>query len=141
DYIATGKVKLIFREYPLDGAARIASALTRCFSGDQYFSFLDLLFGNQTSWIKDFDNNGQLTREDIMEGLSRMGAQAGMTREKVDSCAADPKNLATVDANWQEGMKRYSVNATPTFIVNGVKTDPMPYDGWKKLLDGLLAKS
>src|SRR5258708_693686 len=62
DYIDTGKVKLIFREYPLDGAARMASAVARCFSGDQYFSFIDLLFANQMNWIKDFDNNGQLTK-------------------------------------------------------------------------------
>ena len=46
EYIDTGKVKLIFREFPLDGAARMASAVARCFSGDQYFSFIDLLFAN-----------------------------------------------------------------------------------------------
>src|SRR5689334_7598397 len=82
DYIDTGKVKLIFREYPLDGAARLASSVARCFSGDQYFSFIDLLFANQMNWIKDFDNNGQLTKEDIVEGLTEMGRQAGMPREK-----------------------------------------------------------
>jgi protein-disulfide isomerase len=38
NYIDTGKVKLIFREYPLDGAARMAAAVARCLSGDQYFS-------------------------------------------------------------------------------------------------------
>jgi len=99
DYIDTGKVKLIFREYPLDGAARMASAVARCFSGDQYFSFIDLLFANQMNWIKDFDNNGQLTKEDIAEGLAQMARQAGMPREKVLACADDPKNLALVDAN------------------------------------------
>src|SRR5512139_2657733 len=34
DYIDTGKAKLVFREFPLDGAARMASAVARCFSGD-----------------------------------------------------------------------------------------------------------
>src|SRR5690348_6219388 len=58
DYIDTGKVKLIFREYPLDGAARMASAVARCLSGEQFFAFIDLLFKNQPSWIKDFDGNG-----------------------------------------------------------------------------------
>lgn len=46
DYVETGKVKVVFREYPLDGAARMASAVARCFTGDQYFSFIDLLFAN-----------------------------------------------------------------------------------------------
>ena len=72
DYIDTGKVKLIFREFPLDGAARMASAVARCFSGDQYFSFIDLLFANQMNWIKDFDGNQMITKEDIVEGLSQI---------------------------------------------------------------------
>src|SRR5262245_42647744 len=57
NYIDTGKVKLVFREYPLDAAARMASAVARCFNGDEYFSFIDLLFANQMNWIKDFDGN------------------------------------------------------------------------------------
>ena len=40
DYVDTGKVKVVFREYPLDGAARMASAVARCLSGDQYFPSL-----------------------------------------------------------------------------------------------------
>jgi protein-disulfide isomerase len=146
DYIDTGKVKLIFREYPLDGAARMASAVARCFSGDQYFSFIDLLFANQMNWIKDFDGNGQLTKEDIQHGLAEMGRQAGMPGDKVNACADDPMNLALVDANWQEGMTRYNVNSTPTFVISsaskpGVITHPgeFPYEELKKTLDPLVA--
>ncbi len=107
DYIDTGKVRMIFREYPLDGAARMASAVARCLSGDQYFSFIDLLFANQMNWIKDFDGNGQLTKEDILTGLEMMGRFAGMSKEKVDQCADNKNNLALVDANWMEGMNKY----------------------------------
>src|SRR5262245_11798585 len=119
DFIDTGKVRLVFREFPLDGAARMASALARCFSGDEYFSFIDLLFANQMNWIKDFDGNGMLTREDILEGLAQMARQKGMPRERVEACAKDETNLAAVDANWRDGENRYSVRATPTFLVNG----------------------
>jgi len=141
DYIDTGKVKLIFREYPLDGAARMASAVARCFQGDQYFSFIDLLFANQMNWIKDFDGNGQLTKEDIQKGLADMGRQAGMPSDKVNACGDDPMNLALVDANWQEGMSRYGVDSTPTFIINGVKhSGEIPYDQLKAILDPLVGK-
>jgi protein-disulfide isomerase len=141
DYIDTGKVKLIFREYPLDGAARMASAVARCFSGDQYFSFIDLLFANQMNWIKDFDGNQQITKEDITEGLTQMARQAGMPREKVMSCADDPANLKLVDDNWQEGQTRYNVNSTPTFIINGTPhPGEIPYDQLKAILDPLVGK-
>jgi protein-disulfide isomerase len=141
DYVDTGKVKVVFREYPLDGAARMASAVARCLSGDQYFSFIDLLFKNQMNWIKDFDNNNQLTKEDILEGLSLMGRFAGLSREKVQSCADDPKNLALVDANWMEGQTKYNVNSTPTFIINGTShAGEIPYADLQKILDPLVKK-
>jgi protein-disulfide isomerase len=141
DYIDPGKVKLVFREYPLDGAARMASAVARCLSGDQYFSFIDLLFKNQMNWIKDFDGNGQLTKEDVLEGLTQMGRIAGMPGDKVKACAEDPKNLAIVDANWMEGQTKYNVNSTPTFIINGTQhAGEIPYDDLKKILDPLVKK-
>ncbi len=141
DYVETGKVKVVFREYPLDGAARMASAVARCFTGDQYFSFIDLLFANQANWIKDFDGNGQLTREDILEGLSQMARQAGMPREKVEACAEDKDNLALVDGNWNEGQTRYMVGSTPTFLINGVThVGEIPYDQLKAILDPLVKK-
>ena len=141
DYVDTGKVKVIFREYPLDGAARMASAVARCLSGDQYFSFIDLLFKNQMNWIKDFDGNGQLTKEDVLEGLTQMGRIAGMPGDKVKACAEDPKNLALVDANWMEGQTKYNVNSTPTFIINGTShAGEIPYDDLQKILDPLVKK-
>jgi protein-disulfide isomerase len=138
DYIDGGKVRMIFREYPLDGAARMASAVARCLSGDQYFSFIDLLFANQMNWIKP-DASGQLTKESILAGLEQMGRFAGMSKEKVDQCADSKDNLALVDANWMEGQTKYGVNSTPTFFINGVKHEgEIPYDELKKDLDPLL---
>jgi len=142
DYIDTGKVRMIFREYPLDGAARMASAAARCLSGDQYFSFIDLLFANQMNWIKEFgEPHGQLTKEDIQQGLEQQGRFAGMSKEKVDECVDNKNNLALVDANWMEGRDKYGVNSTPTFFINGVKHEgEIPYDELKKDLDPLLKK-
>jgi len=120
---------------------RLFEAVARCFSGEQYFSFIDLLFANQMNWIKDFDNNNQLTKEDILEGLSQMGRFAGLSREKVQSCAEDPKNLALVDANWMEGQTKYNVNSTPTFLINGTPhAGEIPYDELQKILDPLVKK-
>jgi protein-disulfide isomerase len=141
DYIDTGKAKLVFRDFPLDAGARMASAVARCFSGEQYFSFIDLLFANQMGWIKDFDGNRMITREDIVEGLSQMAGRSGMARERVVACASDEKNLAAVDANWMEGENRYNVRATPTFIINGTPhVGGMSFDDLKQIIDPLARK-
>jgi len=141
DYVDTGKVKVVFREYPLDGAARMASAVARCLSGDQYFSFIDLLFKNQMNWIKDFDGNGQLNKEDVLEGLTQMGRIAGLSADQVKTCSEDPKNLALVDGNWMEGQTKYNVNSTPTFLINGTShAGEIPYADLQKILDPLVKK-
>ena len=138
EYIDTGKAKLIFREYPLNEVDRMASAVARCFSGDEYFSFIDLLFANQMNWIKDFDGNG-MTRGDILEGLTQMAGQAGMPGERVEACAFDQKMAALIDANWNEGRTRYNVTATPTFIINGTRhAGGMSYEQLKQVIDPLV---
>jgi protein-disulfide isomerase len=140
EYVDKGKVRVIYRDFPLDGAARLAGATAQCMTGDNYFAFVDLLFRNQAEWTRDFDNNQQLTKEDIQEGLVVLGRRAGLSRERVLACGDDPKNLKVVDDNWQEGQNRYKVDSTPTFVINGtVHKGGMSYEALKGMLDPLLA--
>jgi len=142
DYIDTGKVKLVFREYPLDPGARMASALARCLSGEQYFNFIDMLFQTQGEWwVKLFADNKQPTKEDAEASLANAARIAGLSHDKAVSCMNDMKNLELVDANWSEGQTRYNVNSTPTFIINGTThAGEIPYDDLKKILDPLVSK-
>src|SRR5947209_14674871 len=49
-YIDTGKVRFVFREFPLDPVATGAFMLARCAGNDRYFALLDLLFHEQRQW-------------------------------------------------------------------------------------------
>lgn len=115
-YIKTGKVRYIFREFPLDPAARVASALARCQKGDGFYSFIDHLFLNQAQWM-DSNGDGRMTQEEVTQGLVQMGRVAGLSPQQVDACMNDPKNLAIVDDNLQEAQSLYNVQGTPTFIL------------------------
>ena len=143
EYIDTGKVRLVFREYPLDGAARLASAAARCFEGEAALNFIDLLFRTQTGpqgWIQDFDGDTQMSQQDIEEGMARMGRMAGMGREQIIACTRDPAKLALVDANWNEGQTRYNVASTPTFLINGnLHRGEISFASMKAEIDPLLA--
>ena len=139
DYIDTGKVKLIFREYPLDAMARRASALARCHTGENYFSFIELLLLNQAQWIQDRNGDQQFTMDEIDEGLVEMGRIAGMSRERVEACMNDEANLALVDENWREAQTRYNVGSTPTFVIGGTVYPGIQYEQVKDIIDSLLA--
>src|SRR5262245_44066913 len=51
DYIDTGKIRFIFREFPHNQAALAAFMLARCAPPDKYFPLIDLFFTEQEKWL------------------------------------------------------------------------------------------
>lgn len=110
-YIDTGKVKLIYRDFPLDPLATVAAMLTRCTSCDEvYFRFLDALFASQVSWIKT-----NKPRQ-VLVTLAKLG---GMTDMDVERCFSDAALLDGLNSVKSEASSKYGVNAAPSFIING----------------------
>jgi protein-disulfide isomerase len=137
NYIDTGKVYYVFRVFPLHPSDGAAEAMARCLPVDQYFQFIDLLFRNQAQW--DWENGVQ----DIHGGLVKMGRLAGMTPEKVDSCIGDKAMQDRINKVAQDGQTRYSINSTPTFVIDGVVHETSEIgtpEDLQQTLDGLLAK-
>jgi protein-disulfide isomerase len=140
EYIDPGHVKYVFREFPLDGVARVASALARCQTGDNYFAFIDLIFANQQEWLSGLFGTGQeLTQELVEESLIEYARQAGLGRDQAIACMRDPQNLAEVDENWGEAQNQYNINATPGFVINGTThSGALPIESLREILDPLL---
>lgn len=112
NYIDTGKVKLIYRDFPFDQLGLMASILARCAPQDRYFQFIDVLFQNQEKWSRDANP---------LKALARIGTLGGLSESDFRACT---ENRTIVDGVLQarlEAGNRYQVNSTPTFIVNGEK--------------------
>jgi len=140
EYIDTGKVKYVFREFPLDGVARVASALARCQTGDNFFTFVDLIFYNQQEWLNGLFGSGQqMTQELVEESLIEFARTAGLGRDQAIACMNNPNNLAVVDENWGEAQNQYNINATPGFVINGTThSGAMPIESFRDIVDPLL---
>ncbi len=114
-YIDTGKVRFIFREFPLDPLAAGASMLIRCGDKDKAFSLLDLLFHTQEQWA---------VRNPI-EPLFNVAKQAGYSRESFDACLDTRKNessrkiLDGIESTRNHAAEKLKVTSTPTFFING----------------------
>lgn len=111
-YIDTGKVKLIYRDFPFDRFGLMAAVLARCAPPNRYFQFLDVLFQNQERWSKDPNPGAALVRIGKLGGLSENDFQACMSNKQL----VDGLIQMRLDAN-----KRFDVTATPTFVINGDK--------------------
>jgi len=125
DWIDTGKAKYIVRDFPWDPMAQAAAMIAHC-SGDRYFTFLDTFFHSQANWLH------AAQPLDALKGIARLG---GMPADEVDKCIQNRQLLSEIDARKQDGEKIYSVDSTPTFIINGkAVSGDKSYDDFAKLL-------
>jgi len=138
-YIDTGKVFYVFRMFPLRSDDGMAEKIARCLPEDKYLTFIDLLFKNQPKWDVEF---GVQSPEGVHAGLVQVGRIAGMSAEQVDQCMVNKAEDDRINKVASDGEARYGINATPTFILNGVKigSGNLPFDTVSKLLDAELAK-
>src|SRR6201990_3321803 len=111
-YVDTGKVRYIFREFPLDIKAAAGSTLARCIAKDdasKYFTVVDLLFKQQNDWVM----------KNTTETRTRIGKQAGLSQQAVEDCLKDQALLDKIAADQKYANEVLKVNSTPTFFING----------------------
>ena len=136
NYIETGKVYYVFRVFPLSSVDVAAEAMARCLPADNYFQFIDLLFRNQSKWDPD---GYQIP--DVHAALVQMGRIAGMSAEQVDRCINDQAAQQRITKVGEDANKRYGINGTPSFVINGQIHGPFQnYQELKDYIDPLLAK-
>jgi protein-disulfide isomerase len=114
EFIDTGKIRYVFREFPLDIKAAAGSMLARCIAKDdsgKYFAVVDMLFKQQNDWVM----------KNTTETLTRIGKQAGMSQQAVEACLKDQALLDKITADRQFAADVLKVNSTPTFFINGEK--------------------
>ena len=107
-YIDTGKVRFIFREFPLDQLALAAFLLARCAGPDKYFPMIDTLFQQQKEWVT----------QKPLGPLMAIAKQAGMSETAFNECLQNQKLVDGIEDVRQRAMK-LKVESTPSFFVNG----------------------
>jgi protein-disulfide isomerase len=132
DYIDTGKVHYIFREFPLDPVALAASALARCVAKDdaaKYFATVDTLFKQQN----DLASDPHAT-------IYRVGKESGLSEEMVKACVEDdPKTQDAIMDGRGYAYDTLKVTGTPFFFVNGKPLEgPPSFEEFEKLVRPLL---
>lgn len=147
DYIDAGQAKLVYRDFPLDLRAWLASAVAHCAGPDRFFTFLNVLYEEQERWATARTTGAARRRLDA-SGLPAMWRDAGRNAEEVASlmsvagtvntlvdlaqfgglaperttaCLADFGLLDWILGAQREGRERYEVSSTPTIVVAGKK--------------------
>lgn len=114
EYIEQGKVRFLFREFPLDPVATAAFMLARCASEDKYFDVVDTMFAEQRKWA--FTN-------DPYNSMLNFAKQIGFTQENFESCLQNQELLDAINKIKNRASSEFGVSSTPTFFVNGEKVN------------------
>ena len=129
NYIDTGKVRLVFRSYPLDQPALKAAELAECVSPLTYFPMVALLFKEQGDWAHG---------DKPLDALAKIAAGAGIDQTKFQACMDDKTISERIISRAQEGQDKFGVESTPTFFVNGRKIQgAVPYEDFEKVFKEL----
>jgi protein-disulfide isomerase len=135
DYIDKGRIFYVYRTFLRNPDDAAAEKLARCLPKDKYMAFVDLLFRNQQKWDYEF---GVPSPDGVHAALLQLVGTMGMSQPDADHCLADTKNDDAISKVGEDGVAKYHIQGTPTFVING-----QPRDGFEDFfarLDAALAK-
>ena len=131
--IDTGKIQLIYRDFPLDQMAVRAAMLARCGGASSYHGFIDVLFRQQIEWAAAKDPNA---------ALRQIGRLGGISDKAFDACMADKQVEDAVLNSRLQAQQKYQIDSTPSFVIGGkVHAGALSFDEFDKLVEPLIEKA
>ena len=113
EYIDTGKVRFVFRDFPFNYPALLGSMVLRCIPGDVRYDYMNALFQLQPNWV-DRDN-AKTTQE-----LFKIMQSGGMTKEEFDTCITNVDLENKILQGVIGAQNEFNIQSTPSFLINGI---------------------
>lgn len=110
EYVETGKVKFIYRDFPLDRLGLAAAMMARCAPKERYFAIVNIIYQSQDSWAR---------ASDPAAALAQIAKLAGMSKKTFDACIIDKNIYEGVMKIRNDGDKKFNIKATPTILIDG----------------------
>ena len=134
EYIDTGKVKLIFRDFPVHGQPAVAIAMVAECAADQgkFWEMHMFLWERYEEWSQS---------QDILVTFQGYAEELGMDTEEFTSCLQEGTVVERIIEDYNIGVQD-GVEATPSFLINGALVrGAMPFEEFQKVIDEALAES
>ncbi|OHA04032.1 MAG: hypothetical protein A3J58_03370 [Candidatus Sungbacteria bacterium RIFCSPHIGHO2_02_FULL_52_23] len=127
-YVKTGKVKFVFRDFPLNSiheeAQKSAEAAVCAHEQGQFWKYHDLMFGRQ----------GQLS----LKNYKAWAREIGLKTAQFDQCLDSGKYAAEIEKDLQDGIQA-GVSGTPATFVNGrLISGAVPFAGQYRDENGIM---
>ena len=132
-YVNSGKVQLMFFDFPLDQAAFNASKLLHCLERKKQILYLDQIYENQNKWTSGSNI------DEINNNLKQIVKVLGINSTQFDKCVNDETVSDKILNSRINGHQKYSINSTPTIIINEKKLEgSVNFKNIKKKIEKLI---
>lgn len=112
EFIDTGKVRYIYRDFPLDRLALAAAMVARCAGRNNFFGFIETFYTVQSQWSE---------ASNPLSALNRIARLGGMDQTSFDQCLGKADVQNGILARRLEAVKEFKIRSTPTVFINGDK--------------------
>jgi len=126
ELVQTGKVRFVWRDFPLDQIALRGAVVARYFPAEAYEPFIEALFATQDRWAfaRGVDHKAE---------IGKIATLAGMSAATFEAAWADDETARGVLALRQQGERQYNIQATPTFVFGSrVVSGAIPFDRFQQ---------
>lgn len=132
EYIDTGKVRFIIREFPIGRSSGNATIALRCAPPSKYFTLYGKFLEQQGSWV---------SQEVRLDKIYAVAAQVGLSRAAFDACLKNQDLIAGL--KWVKDRGRtLGIIGTPNFFIqNKLVKKVLDIDDLRELVDAELAAS
>ena len=133
EYVDTGKVQLIFIDFPLDQAAFNASKILHCLDKKKQMTFLDIIYETQPKWV----NGANIS--DINKNLKKIAKNLGISSAQFDKCLTDDVISDKILNGRIDANRKYTINSTPAIVINEKKLEgSVSFKNIKKKIEKLI---
>ena len=112
EYVDSGKVKLVFRDYPFNYPALLGSMVLRCVPGEFRYEYMNALFELQSSWVNRENSK-------TIEELFKIMQSGGMAKDEFEACIYNTEVENEILQGVIEAQNALNIKSTPSFLING----------------------
>ena len=131
-YVDTGKIKIVFRDFPFNYPALLGSMVLRCVPKDVRYQYTQALYQLQSKWVNR--ENAETTQE-----LYKIMQSGGMTKEEFNTCIKNEDLENNILQSLIDAQSEFNIKSTPSFLINGLLVEGnKPLKDFREIIDKLL---
>ena len=132
EYVDTGKIRIVFRDFPLNYPALMGSIVLQCVDHNIRYEYLSALFNLQSKWVNP---ESEITKKELFKIMQA----GGMTKDQFNECLNNKDLEQKILQILIDAQNEFNIRTTPSFVINdNLLEGNKSIKEFKKIIDNIL---